>query len=252
MKRLLRLLIILIIVAAAVRYYAMRPGPSELVLTGIVTTNDVIVSPQIGGRLQTLLVNEGDKVSREQLIGMIEPSELQADSAYYAHSVEGMSSQVAESEAALRYQERHSEDQIQQAEATLAATVSQRAEAAAALENARINLDRSQALSKEGVAPVQQLDQARTTYDGAKAHVDALNRQIDAQKAAVALARANLEQIGVKQGQLSANVHQRAAAAAQKTKADVRLGYAEIRAPIEGIVDVRVTRAGEVVTPGQP
>jgi HlyD family secretion protein len=251
MKRLLRIAIILLLVAAAVRYYAMRPGPTELMLTGIVTTNDVIVSPQIGGRLQTLLVNEGDTVKRDQLIGVIEPSELQADSAYYAHSVEGMSSQVAESEAALRYQERQTEDQIQQAEATLASAVSQQAEAAAALENARINLERSQALSKEGVAPIQQYDQARTSYDGAKAHVEALNKQIEAQKAAVALARANLEQIGVKQGQLSANVHQRAAAAAQKTKADVRLGYTVIHAPIDGIVDVRATRAGEVVNAGQ-
>ncbi len=251
MKR-LRALVILIVIAAGVRYYAMRPGPSELVLTGIVTTNDVIVSPQIGGRLQTLLVNEGETVTRDQLIGVIEPGELQADSAYYAHSVEGMSSQVAQSEAALRYQVRQTEDEIQHAEATLAAAVAQQAEAVAAFESARINLDRTQALSKEGVASAQQLDMARTAYDAAKAHVDALNKQIEAEKAAVALARANLEQVGVKQGQLSANVHQRAAAAAQKTKADVRLGYTEIRSPIAGIVDVRAARAGEVVTAGQP
>ena len=30
----------------AARYYAVRPGPAELVLTGIVTTQDIIVSPQ--------------------------------------------------------------------------------------------------------------------------------------------------------------------------------------------------------------
>ena len=43
-----------------------------------------------------------------------------------------------------------------------------------------------------------------------------------------------------------------AAAAAQKTKADVRLRYTEIHAPIDGIVDVRAVRPGEIVTPGQP
>jgi len=32
----------------------------------------------------------------------------------------------------------------------------------------------------------------------------------------------------------------------------VRLGYTELRAPIDGIVDVRAARVGEVVTPGQP
>ena len=191
MKRVLRLGVILIIVTVAVRYYAMRPGPSELVLTGIVTTDGVIVSPQIAGRIQNLFVKEGESIVANQLIAVIEPSELQADRAFYEHNVAGISSQVQESEAALRFQERQTEDQIDQAEATLASTVAQLAEAAAALENARINMERSQALTGQGVAPIQQYDQARTSYDAAKAHVDALKKQIEAQKAAVAMARAN-------------------------------------------------------------
>jgi HlyD family secretion protein len=252
MKRALRLIVILVIIAAAVRYYAMRSRPSELVLTGIVTTDDVIVSPQIGGRIQNLFVREGESVVANQLIAVIEPAELQADRAFYQQNVAGLSSQVQESEAALRFQQRQTEDQISQADATLAAAVAQQAEAVAALENSRINLERSQALSNQGVAPVQQYDQARTSFDAAKAHVDALNKQIDAQKAAVALARANAEQISIKEQQLAANQHQRAAASAQQTKADVRLSYAEIRAPIAGLIDVRAARSGEVVNVGQP
>jgi HlyD family secretion protein len=56
----------------------------------------------------------------------------------------------------------------------------------------------------------------------------------------------------VKQGQLATSEHQRAAAAAQKAKADVRLAYTEVRAPIAGVVDVRAARTGEVVNVGQP
>lgn len=250
MKR-LRTVIVLILIAAAVRYYAMRPGPNELVLTGIVTTNDVIVSPQIGGRIERLLVNEGDLVTAGQLVAVIEPRELEADRAYYEHSVEGLSSQVQEGQAALRLQVRQTEDQIQQAEANLAAMVAQREEAMAALENARVHLQRSEALTREGVAPVQQLDQAKTSYDGAKAHVEALAKQIEAARAAVALARANSEQVGVRQSQLAMSQHQRAAVAAQRSKADVRLSYSEVHAPIAGIVDVRAARSGEVVNPGQ-
>ena len=43
-----------------------------------------------------------------------------------------------------------------------------------------------------------------------------------------------------------------AAASAQRAKADVRLHYTQIAAPIGGIVDVRAVRTGEYVTPGQP
>jgi HlyD family secretion protein len=43
-----------------------------------------------------------------------------------------------------------------------------------------------------------------------------------------------------------------AAAEAQKTRAQVRLGYTEIRSPIAGVVAVCAARQGEVVNPGQP
>jgi len=49
-----------------------------------------------------------------------------------------------------------------------------------------------------------------------------------------------------------ATQQQQAAAAAQTTKANVRLTYTEITAPSAGIVDVRAVRAGEVVAAGQP
>jgi HlyD family secretion protein len=86
----------------------------------------------------------------------------------------------------------------------------------------------------------------------AKSRVAALARQIDAQKAAVALARASAEEIAIKRSQLTGQRQQQAAATAQRAKADVRLAYTEIHAPIAGIVDVRAAHQGEVVTPGQP
>ena len=58
-------------------------------LTGIVTTNDTIVSGQMGGRIAQLLVKEGDAVKKGQLVASIAPDELRADSAYYAQTAEG-------------------------------------------------------------------------------------------------------------------------------------------------------------------
>src|SRR5215470_7895097 len=90
------LLALLLGAAAAVWYYLHLPPPPVL-LTGIVTTNDVIVSPQITGQIDRLLVAEGDTVRKDQLIAVIAPDELKADTAYYTHNAEGMSSQVRES-----------------------------------------------------------------------------------------------------------------------------------------------------------
>jgi len=253
MKRVRALLVLVILIGAgSAAYVYMGRPPTELVLTGIVTTNDVIVSPQIAGQIRQLLVDEGDLVKKDQLVAVIMPDELRADIAYYQHSAEGLGSQVKESEAALRYQERQTIDQIHQAEATLAAAQAQQAAAVADLENARLVYERTRDLSQKGVEPVQMLDQTRTAFDAAKARLDSLQKQVDAQRSALALANANAEQISVKRSQLQANQSQQAAANAQRTKADVRLTYTELHAPIDGIVDVRAARTGEVVTPGQP
>jgi HlyD family secretion protein len=252
LRKRLGLVLALVILLSAGAYYVVRARATDLVLTGIVTTNDVIVSPQIGGQIARLLVNEGDTVTSNQLLAVIAPDELRADREYYTFSAQGLTSQVQESEAALRFQERQTKEQIQQAEATLASTVAQQAEAAATLENAKVTLDRQRELVRQKVVSPQEFDQARTTFDGAKARVEALNKQVDAQHAAVAMARANAEQIAIRRSQLTANQRQRSAAEAQQAKASVRLAYTEIHAPIAGIVDVRAARIGEVVTAGQP
>jgi multidrug resistance efflux pump len=68
----------------------------------------------------------------------------------------------------------------------------------------------------------------------------------------VELARSNADQVAVRRSQLQFTQKQQAAVKAQREQAGVRLGYTELRAPIDGIVDVRAARIGEVVTPGQP
>jgi HlyD family secretion protein len=250
MKRAVVLAVVL--AAAAAGYYVMHRAPSALVLTGIVTTNDVIVGPQISGQISKLLVKEGETVAANQLLAVIAPEELRTDIQYYSHNSAGASSQVQQAAAALRQEQRQTVDQIRQAEATLAAAEAQEKEAEADAEKARLDLDRNAGLLKQKVVTQQQYDQSRTTYDAAVAHVESLKKQVDAQRASVAVARATTEQVAVRESQLRANEQQLAAANAQQQKADVRLGYTELHAPIAGTVDVVAARAGEVVSTGQP
>ena len=253
MKKLRKLLVPLLVVAAAAGgYYYSTREPSSLTLTGIVTTNDVIVSSQIAGQIGQLLVTEGDAVKANQLVAVIVPDEMKADTAYYEQNAAGMSSQVRESEATLRLEQRQTTDQIQQALATLAAARAQLEAAKADLESARLTYNRTQRLTDQKIASAQELDMARTARDAAQAKVDALARQVEAQQSTVALARANAEQVAARRSGVEASQHLQAAAAAQRTKADVRLRYTEIHVPIDGIVDTRAVRGGEYVTPGQP
>jgi HlyD family secretion protein len=142
--------VILIAVVAIVITVAVifnRP-PRQIVLTGVVTTDEVIVSPEISGRIEKLLVNQGDTVTNGQPIARIEPGLWRADANFYASS------------------EQASSDDLAQAEADL--------------ENARLNFERVQGLYSNNVESVQTYDAARTSYDSARARVDAAKKQIQA------------------------------------------------------------------------
>ncbi len=215
-RRLLPILFLAVIVAAVV-WNVRSSDDQDLVLTGIVTTDDVLVSPQVAGRIDSLSVDVGDAVERGQLVAVIEPGELAADKSYFTHSAEALGAQVAASEA------------------DVAAAEAQEAEARAGLQKAEQTLRRNEAVAGTGGITDEALDQARTAVEVARARTEAATRK-------VAAARSGL----------SAVRQQRDAAAAQVTKADVRLGYTEVRAPVSGVVDVRAARLGEVVGAGQP
>ncbi|MGE5142010.1 MAG: HlyD family secretion protein [Acidobacteriota bacterium] len=217
MKRKRGPVILVVLALLLAGYYVLRARPADLVLTGIVTTNDVIVSPQVEGQVSKLLVAEGDSVASNQLLAVLGPAELQADRAYYEQSAEAMTAQTSA------------------ARADLAAAEASDSEAIATLANARATFGRVQSLQAAGGASAQEGDSARTALAVAQARADAAARQVAAKRSALVAAQ-----------------QQQRAAAAQTSKADVRLGYSEIRAPIAGIVDVRAALVGEVVTPGQP
>jgi HlyD family secretion protein len=251
MKRRIPILLLVLALVAIGIYYAVTRHPRQLVLTGIVTTDEVIVGSEIQGRLQELLVKEGDTVASNRLLGRILPDEWQADLKFYASSERQATAQVAQAEAELKYQAAVTTNQVSQAEASLAAAEAQVLQGEADLENARLTFTREEDLRKRGVNSAQAFDQARTSFEGTRARVEALHKQARAAQAAVALAESNGEQVAARAATLKATSHQQEAAQAQTEKAGVRLGYTEIHAPIDGIVDVRAALQGEVLSPGQ-
>jgi HlyD family secretion protein len=245
--------LIILVLAAVVGgvYYARLKPPEQIILTGIVTTDDVIVSAQIQGQVQQLLVREGDIVKKGQLLAVIQPEQWRADMAYYQNTQQGAAAQVTQSEADLRFQESQVNNQIKQADANLAAANADVVAGEADLEIAQLAFQREEEAYKRGAESAQTFDQARTTFEAKKAHLESLRRQAAAADAAVGLAKTNLEQVSVKRAALEMNQRQLAAAEAQKDKAKVQLAYTEIRAPVDGVVDVRASLQGEVVNPAQ-
>ena len=246
--------IIIILLSASVLalvYYSMSASGRAIVMTGVVTTDELIVSPEVQGRLQELLVQEGDLVTNGALLAVIRPQELRSEMAFFQNSERQSEAHVAQAEAELQFAETQTRTQVAQAEAEFEAARAQVAQSTADLESARLTFERSDALHKQGVESAQAYDQSRTTLDAAKARLESLRGQAQAAQAAVELAKTGAAQVGARRAALAANQHQLAAAGAQTEKAKVRLDYTELRSPINGIVDTRVAFQGEVVEPGR-
>jgi multidrug resistance efflux pump len=250
-KRRRIILIAAVVILAVAAYCALFLRGRGVVATGIVTTDEVIVSSEVQGRIQELRVREGDTVKRGDLIALIQPKEWAADMSYYTNSERQAGAQVVQAEADLRYQETETTNQVLQAEATLASAKAQVTQAEADQENTRLNATREADLFQKGVDSAQANDQARTANAAQEAKVESLKKQVAAAEAGLELAKANADQVAMRRAMLAASEHQLAAAGAQTEKAEVRLGYTEIHAPIDGIVDTRAALQGEVVNPGQ-
>ena len=251
MKKRRTLLFLALVVVAAAAVLALSVRRPRLVLTGLVTTDEIIVSSEIQGRLQQLTCKPGDMVKQGQLLGVISPAEWNADLAYFESLEHSAAAQVTQAEADLEFQQELTSQQVKQAEANLAAAESSVNQAEADLDSARLNFSRADRLRSQGANSVQEFDLARTTRNSVEARVAALRKQAIAGRAAVDLAKAGAAQVAVRQAALAASRQQLAAAGAQTEKAGARLGYTKIHAPSDGIVNVRAALAGEVVNPGQ-
>jgi HlyD family secretion protein len=223
------LILVLALVAGGI-YYASLRQPGGIVLTGIVTTDEVIVSPEIQGRLEQLLVSEGDAVTNGELLAVIQPQLQLADMAFYRSGEQQSAADLTQAQADLT----QLQADFTQAQANLVASQ-------ADSENARLNFERIQQLYSNNVESVQTFDQSRTAYDSAKARVEAARAQVGSAQARIQSSEARVES-AKKQIQ---------ATAAQTQKANVYLDYTKIYAPTDGIVDTRVALQGEVVNPGQ-
>src|SRR6201986_748773 len=84
-----------IFVIAATYYFLSTEHSRDLVLIGTVDANQVIVSAQVEGRIQKLLVDEGTPVKAGDLIAVLDPSELQAQEAAAIANIDSLQHKIA-------------------------------------------------------------------------------------------------------------------------------------------------------------
>jgi HlyD family secretion protein len=242
----------IIFVIAATYYYFSTDHTRDLVLIGTVDANQVIVSAQVEGRLQQLLVDEGTPVKKGDLIAVLDPSELQAQEAAATANIASLQHKVSEMEHTEKSTSGSTSSDVANAEAKLSSAKAQLLQAQASLDRTESDSRRTIELAKAGIDSDQERVQAETNLQAAQATVQAQKDLVTAAQADLTSAIARTQQANAAKSTVAATEADLKNAIAQKNQAAVRLGYTNIYAPVSGTVSVRAARQGEVVNIGTP
>ncbi|GAA0230503.1 HlyD family secretion protein [Methylophaga marina] len=205
------------------------PGEGFVSGNGRIEATEIDIATKLPGRIEDILVREGDFVSAGQPLArmQLETMEAQLDEALAMRQQAEQAVTAAQAQVALR------EADVIAAQALVGQRESE-------LDAAQRRLKRSETLSREGAASIQELDDDRARVRGAQATLAASKAQTAAARAAVEVAKAQL--VGAQSNVAAAT------ASINRIEADIR--DSELRAPRDGRVQVRVAQPGEVLGAG--
>ena len=210
-----------------VRSLVHKPPANELVLYGNVDIRQVRLAFNGNERIADMMVREGDRVKKGQLLATLDKARL--------------SHQVAQAEAQVKAQKEvlaallagtRPED-IRKARADVEA-------AEAEEKNAGVVFRRKSTLAEKDLISIQERDDAKAAADYAVA-------QLKAAKEALALALAGPRQEDIAAARETLRAYKAALSVAKRN-----LDYAYLYAPSDGVIQTRILEPGDMASPQTP
>jgi HlyD family secretion protein len=226
---------LLVVLLAAGGYFAWEMLRRDNLPPGIASGNgrieatEIDIAAKMPGRIQDILVREGDFVTAGQVLARMDTTQLEA--------------QLRQAEA----QWRRANISVDTAKSLVTQREAEKKSAVAVVDQRNVQLDaaertlrRSEQLIRTNAVPQQRLDDDRAAADGARAAVAAAEAQRAAAEAAISSTQAQ-----VVDAEASVDA---AKAAIESIKADIN--DSTLTAPQDGRVQFRVAQPGEVVAAG--
>jgi len=230
-KWLIRLAVVAALLAgggyAYLHYWRTQSPSDEIVLYGNVDIREADLAFNVAGRIETMLVEEGDEVRKGELLATLEP-------ALYQGEVDAADAQVAAQKAVLdRLLAGSRQDEIKRARDNVRALEAQ-------LELAQAMLKRTRQLVTDSYAPMQKLDEDQARVSNLEAQLKASGAELS-----LAIEGPRAEDITAARAQLRARE-------AEKALAQQRLDYTKLFAKEDGVIRTRIAEPGAVVMSNSP
>ncbi|NPC73509.1 HlyD family secretion protein [Corallococcus exiguus] len=238
------------------------------------------VSPRVAGQVARVLVHDNQTVKAGDVVVELDHADLDARLEVARADVMSAEAQLSNAQAQLTLTEANAGANLRQARAGVTQASSGISSSKAALEQSRADVASSEArfklaetdlgrvkqLREQGALSQSDLDTRQAAYDTAKAAVDQSRARLTSTEAGIQSSSGGLE---AAQGKLSAAetapVQMQAAQAALKlaearlkqtraalTLSELAVSYAQVRAPVDGVVSRRTVEVGQMVGPERP
>jgi HlyD family secretion protein len=224
--------VIVLVVVGLLVWQMLRPkGPGEGFVSsnGRIEATEIDVSSKFGGRLQDILVADGEFVKTGQTLAHMQVQSLEAQHDEALAQQQQMIASVASAKAQVSARE-------SDRQAVLALVAQRKSE----LDAAQKRLARSETLTREGASSGQELDDDRARVSSVQAAVVAAKAQVQAAQAAIVAAKA----------QVAGARSTVAAADATIARIQVDIKDSSLVAPRDSRVQYRIAQPGEVLGAG--
>jgi membrane fusion protein, multidrug efflux system len=240
----------------------------------------VSVGPRVSGQVERVLVIDNQAVKQGDLLVQIDPKDLDAKLASARADVESAKAGLASAQVNLRLTQVNSDATLRQAKGGLTMASSSVSATRSALAQSKAEVEAAEAadrLAQADWARAQDLAKAdaisRADIDARRSRAEQAHAALDQARAHLASTEANLASSGggltTAQGRLAAaetapdqvKASEVAVQAAQARLdqaqaaydlAALNRSYAEVRAPVDGVVSRRTVEQGQLVGPDRP
>lgn len=209
-----------------------------LTATGAVEAETLKASFKVPGKIEKLMVKEGDKVEKGQEIAVLDSTEISAKVVQAQGAYAAAKAQADEAQKSVGMTSKQVEAKILQVKAKIA-------QAKTDLKNAKQTYNRVSALHSSGVTTDAQLDEATN-------NLEAKNSQLQEAEAGLEEALAARSSVAVVQAKYEAAMGQCQQAKGALEEAQAYLENTHLKSPISGYVTQKYLDAGEMCDAGTP
>ncbi|QDT02131.1 Multidrug resistance protein MdtN [Rubripirellula lacrimiformis] len=235
------------------RWGRVEPLPEGLVqANGRIEGDHITVASKFAGKINQLLVREGDSVKAGQVLARLDSEQVKAKLRQAQQAIEAARAQHRAAQTGLDLLKEEVPLMIDAAQASLEHAKAVVAKAQAAEQQSARDASRFTDLASRGTIDKRKGEEAQLAWTVAKNDVRVAETALT--RAEKQLAEANLgsRRVHAKAQEIEALAAQVAGAEAVRDEAQSVLDDLTITAPADGVVTTRVVDAGEIVAAGSP